>query len=575
MVWTSNLQSTALTSTQYTTSHVSRICLSSCAQNTFVKVPRVIHLWLRHVCRLRLLAKDPKPTLSLNLTNRQHTKQHTTMARTTRSAASKAAAPAPTTQLSSPPATPVPTKKPSTKSKAAPAVKIEAHATPVSNGRKRNSRKVKQEDDGDVNDLPHNLGTALPSPGDDDVEAHEEEPPKKRSKKSTKNEPDADTKMKVEAEAETKVKTDTPKKSSKAKKGGYGLTPGVSPYPDYMRPTPEECAEVVRLLEKVHGKVVVPKAVPPPSLDVAGCGEVPSVLDALIRTRLSANTTNKNSSTAFQGLVKRFGVIKEGIGKGSVDWDAVRRAPNKEVFKAIERGGLANVKSKSIQDILQMAYEENQTRKSELLSSSTNPAGAEDEPAGEKNVEIEKASQNIISLDHLHLLSTDDAIAKMLTYPGIGPKTASCVALFCLQRPSFAVDTHVFRLCQYLGWLPKTTKKGEPKVDRETAYRHCDTRIPDEFKYPLHQLLIKHGKTCPRCRAVTGQSSADWEKGCPIEHIVKRHGAKKGGSSAKDKKKAKKAADGDDEDSDTDPGLPELGDGNESELSEMESEEDD
>jgi endonuclease III len=542
-----------------------------------VKVTLVTRLRLRHVCCPRLLAKHNKPTFALTLLERQHTKQYTTMTRTTRSAALKAETPSskdtgetPATQLSSPPATPVPTKKRSTKSKAS-AVKTEDHATPVSKGRKRSSKQVKQEDDGDVNELPHNLGTALPSPGDDDVEAHEYESPKKRTRKSAKIEPGTDVKVKIEDES--KAKTDTPKKS-KAKKAGYGLTPGVSPYPDYMRPTPEECAEVVRLLEKVHGKVIAPKAVPPPSLDVAGCGEVPSVLDALIRTRLSANTTNKNSSTAFQGLVKRFGVIKEGVGKGSVDWDAVRRAPNQDVFKAIERGGLARIKSKSIQDILQMVYEENQARKSELLSSSDDPAGAEDEPTAEKNSEIEKASHNIISLDHLHLLDTNDAINKMLTYPGIGPKTASCVALFCLQRPSFAVDTHVFRLCQYLGWLPNTTKKGEPKVDRNTAYSHCDVRIPDEFKYPLHQLLIKHGKTCPRCRAITGQSSADWEKGCPIEHIVKRHGAKKGGSSAKDKKKAKKAVDGD-EDTDTDPGLPELGDGNESELSELESEQED
>jgi endonuclease III len=544
-----------------------------------VKVTLVTRLWLQHVCCPRLLAKDNKTTFALALLERQHTKQYTTMTRTTRSAALKAEAPSskgsgetPATQLSSPPATPVPTKKRTTKSKASPAVKTGDHATPVNKGRKRSSKAVKQEDDGDVNDLPHNLGTALPSPGDDDAEAHEHESPKKRTRKSAKIEPETDFKVKIEDES--KAKTDTPKKSSKAKKADYGLTPGVSPYPDYMRPTPEECAEVVRLLEKVHGKVIAPKAVPPPSLDVAGCGEVPSVLDALIRTRLSANTTNKNSSTAFQGLVKRFGVIKEGVGKGSVDWDAVRRAPNHDVFKAIERGGLARIKSKSIQDILQMVYEENQARKSELLSSSDDPAGAEDEPAAEKNAEIEKASHNIISLDHLHLLDTNDAINKMLTYPGIGPKTASCVALFCLQRPSFAVDTHVFRLCQYLGWLPKTTKKGEPKVDRNTAYSHCDVRIPDEFKYPLHQLLIKHGKTCPRCRAITGQSSVDWEKGCPIEHIVKRHGAKKGGSSAKDKKTAKKAADGD-EDTDTDPGLPELCDGNESELSELASERED
>ncbi|KAM0712390.1 hypothetical protein Q7P37_011486 [Cladosporium fusiforme] len=459
------------------------------------------------------------------------------MARTTRAAAAKAseaiarpnAISSDPPQLSSPPPTPGPAKGTSI-------VKNEPPATPATKGRKRTSKQVKQEDHGDVNELPHNLGTAMPTPGGDHNDSHANEPPKKRSRKSTKSE------VKGEDDAKVKLEDVSPKKTPKAKKAGYGLTHGVSPYPDFMRPTPEDCAEVTRLLEKTHGKVNAPKSVPPPSLDVAGCGEVPSVLDALIRTRLSANTTNKNSSTAFQGLVKRFGVIEEGIGKGSVDWDAVRRAPNREVYKAIERGGLANVKSKSIQQILQMVYEENQARKSELLSANDNPAGAANEDSGEKNEEIEKASQNIISLDHIHLLSTSEAIDKLVTYPGIGVKTASCVALFCLQRPSFAVDTHVFRLCRYLGWLPEKPKKGEPKVGRDTAYAHCDVRIPDDFKYPLHQLLIKHGKTCPRCRAITGQSSADWDQGCPIDHIVKRHGAKKGGASVKDKKKAKEAA---------------------------------
>lgn len=475
----------------------------------------------------------------INLIQSNQAQLHT-MARTTRSAAAKASEAIVKTktmssdpsQLSSPPPTPGPAK-------GTPTIKQESPATPANKSRKRTTKQVKREDEGDVNELPHNLGTAMPTPGGDDNEAYAKEPPKKRSRKSANSE--------VQEEDDANVKTEevSPKKLPKAKKAGYGVTHGVSPYPDFMRPTPEECAEVVRLLEKAHGKVVVPNAVPPPSLDVAGCGEVPSVLDALIRTRLSANTTNKNSSTAFQGLVKRFGVIEEGIGKGSVDWDAVRRAPNREVFKAIERGGLANVKSKSIQQILQMVYEENQARKEELLSSVNDPAGAENEGKGEKKAEIEKASQNIISLDHVHLLSTTEAIDKLVTYPGIGMKTASCVALFCLQRPSFAVDTHVFRLCRYLGWLPEKTKKGEPKVGRDTAYAHCDVRIPDDFKYPLHQLLIKHGKTCPRCRAITGQSSADWDQGCPIDHIVKRHGAKKGGISVNDRKKSKKAANDD------------------------------
>ncbi|KAK4508304.1 hypothetical protein PRZ48_002042 [Zasmidium cellare] len=458
------------------------------------------------------------------------------MARTTRASARASAATNGNEpqQLSSPPATPL----------AGQGKKVSAKAKPVTpaNNRKRSRNAIKQEDF-DVNELPHNLGTALPTPGNDASLEDDASPPKKRAKKSPKTE-DVDSKdIKVEDSAED-VDVKTPKKAKKPK---YSLTPGITPFPDYPRPTPEECREVTRLLSKVHGEVNVPKAIPPPSLDVAGCGEVPSVLDALIRTRLSANTTNKNSSTAFQGLVARFGTIKEGIGKGSVDWDAVRTAPQKDVFKAIERGGLAQIKSKDIQAILQMAYEENQERKN-AFSNDEGPAGAENEPETEKNEEIAKAKKNIISLDHLHLLSTDEAINKMLTFPGIGPKTASCVALFCLQRPSFAVDTHVFRLCQYLGWVPKTTKKGQAKVNRETTYSHCDVRIPDEFKYPLHQLLIKHGKVCPRCRAATGQSSANWEEGCPIEHLVKRHGAKKGGVSVAARKKAKAAANEDGED---------------------------
>ncbi|KAK3057250.1 hypothetical protein LTR09_002289 [Extremus antarcticus] len=466
------------------------------------------------------------------------------MARTTRSAANKAVAEEPN-QLSSPPATPAPAKSKTTKVRKQAAT--EAPQTPAANTSKKRTRAIKQEDEGDVNELPHNLGTALPTPGAD-PEDYTVGPAKKRAKRTPKKEAKLDEKeVKLGDIPEVDVKEEdnaaveaTPKKTPK--KANYGLTPGLTPYPDFPHPTAEKCHEVVRLLEKVHGHVQAPKAIPPPSLDVSGCGEVPSVLDALIRTRLSANTTNKNSSTAFQGLVARFGVLKEGIGKGSVDWDAVRRAPQKEVFKAIERGGLADRKSKDIQAILQIAYNENQERKAALTDPNTNPAGADQEPEQEKQEEITKATQNVISLDHIHLLSTDDAITKMLTFPGIGPKTASCVALFCLQRPSFAVDTHVFRLCQYLGWVPKTTKKGQPKVDRNTTYSHCDVRIPDDLKYPLHQLLIKHGKTCARCRAVTGQTSAGWEEGCPIEHLVKRHGMKKGGTSVKDPKKAKNAA---------------------------------
>src|SRR5947199_10445468 len=106
-------------------------------------------------------------------------------------------------------------------------------------------------------------------------------------------------------------------------------------------------------------------------------------------------------------------------------------------------------------------------------------------------------------------------------YPGVGVKTASCVMLFCMRRPSFAVDTHIYRLCKWLGWVPST-------ASRDETFSHCEVRIPDRLKYPLHQQLIAHGRTCGRCRAATGEGGEGWDSvDCPINDIVVRTGKRK------------------------------------------------
>lgn len=455
-------------------------------------------------------------------------------------------------QLSSPPTTPeAPNSRKRKAIKAEGSPETKTKDTPVAPKSAKRAKKsvVKQED---INDLPHNLGAIpnLPVKQEDDDDIKRDSA--KKTKKATKK---ASVKKEDVGDVVDKATTTTPNKKSKGKTGSYGLTPGQTPYPNYPHPTAEECEEVTRLLSKVHGKVEAPKTIPTPSLDVSGCGEVPSVLDALIRTRLSAATSGTNSSRAFAGLVAKFGILKEGIGKGSVDWNKVRQADQKEIFEAIKSGGLADVKSKDIKKILEMVWEENQVRRKELQSPCDKAPGSTNEAEEEKSAEIEKASQDVISLDHLHLLSNDDAFNALTKYPGIGPKTASCVLLFCLQRPSFAVDTHVFRLCKWLGWVPppgdsrglapgaKGTFAGPT---RNSTYAHCEVRVPDHLKYPLHQLLIKHGKTCPRCRAITGESSEGWEKGCPIEHLVQRTGGRKDfgtspkGGSAKTSRKKKR-----------------------------------
>jgi endonuclease III len=313
------------------------------------------------------------------------------------------------------------------------------------------------------------------------------------------------------------------------KKFDYGLTPGRTPYPDFKFPSAEACHQVHDLLSKAHGEVIAPKTIPDPSLTVTGCGEVPSVLDALVRTLLSGATSGSNSAKAFNGLVQRFGTLTEGIGKGSVNWDAVRRAPLQDVFEAIKSGGLADIKSKNLKALLDQVYEENQERKNRHAVEESSPTGNEksnmstdeaQEAEEVKEYDIASAKDHFLNLQYIHKYKTSKAMRALIRYPGIGPKTAACVLLFCLQRPCFAVDTHIFRICKWLGWVPD-------KANEITAFSHLDVKIPDELKYSLHQLFIKHGKECPRCRAITSPTSADWDKGCVIEDLVKRTGRKK------------------------------------------------
>ena len=217
--------------------------------------------------------------------------------------------------------------------------------------------------------------------------------------------------------------------------------PQVTPWP---APSPEQCERTVQVLEDLHGAVRRPSK--SASTHVANL----PVLDALVHTILSQNTTSANSTRAFHSLQQAFGG----------QWRQVLDAPVEEVSASIRTGGLANIKAKRIQTILQ---------------------------------EVQMAHGRL-DLEHLRDLSDEEVTAALLRFDGVGPKTASCVLLFCLRRDSFAVDTHVYRIARQQGWIP-------PKANREQAYHHLDRCVPNALKYRLHVLLIRHGKTCPHCAA--------------------------------------------------------------------------
>ncbi|KAK3935113.1 DNA glycosylase [Diplogelasinospora grovesii] len=251
----------------------------------------------------------------------------------------------------------------------------------------------------------------------------------------------------------------TPKSSAEKSKGRPAdlqarklkLYTGQSPFPDFPHPTPEECKLAHRVLSRLHGSRKRPSKVVA-SATRAGCGDSPSVLDALVRTILSQNTSDANSSRAIRSMDSVYG--------RSDKWEAIVEGGRAKLQEAIKCGGLSAVKSKAIINILQQVYERH----------------------GE------------YSLDHLHTVSSEEAMREMLSFQGVGPKTASCVLLFCLGRESFAVDTHVWRITGLLGWRPA-------KASRDETHLHLDARIPDELKYGLHVLLVGHGKKCEECKA--------------------------------------------------------------------------
>lgn len=310
----------------------------------------------------------------------------------------------------------------------------------------------------------------------------------------------------------------------------YGLTRGYSPYPHRTVPTPEQCEEVHRILVETHGAVIQPPKAPPPSIKVTGCGEVPSVLDALLRTRISANTLMENSNRAIEQLAETYGLAADGVGTGSIDWNAVRLGSTEKLANAIRVAGTPKLKAGHIKTILDMVHEEQKARAHALIEGEPVP-GAQNEDDGQMTLEVKNAIDDYLSLEHMRAMTADEAISEFVKYPGIAVKTAACVVLFCLQIPCFAVDTHVHKMCKWLGWVPE-------KANETDTFNHGEHTVPDHLKYALHQLFIRHGQDCFKCRKNTRPGTKAWIEApdCPLEHLLDR-----------DKAVAKKGEDADEE----------------------------
>ena len=200
-----------------------------------------------------------------------------------------------------------------------------------------------------------------------------------------------------------------------------------------VRPTPEECEYAVTMLAKIHPDVLTSTAeiknmrnaeqvsqhLHPSRKQSAGyvktegdnnnnfqassCGKQQTVMDGVVSTMLSQNTTAANSTRAFANLKKAF-----------PDWDTVADLETTgPIETAVRIAGLAKIRAQRILTICKTIKEER---------------------------------GGTVSLEYLRDYTSQQVKDELLRFPGLGVKTISCVLMFTLGREDeFPVDTHVLR----------------------------------------------------------------------------------------------------------------------------------
>ena len=109
-------------------------------------------------------------------------------------------------------------------------------------------------------------------------------------------------------------------------------------------------------------------------------------------------------------------------------------------------------------------------------------------------------ARNVIALSHALINKYGGGVPRtreqLQELPGVGRKTANVVLNTAFGEETFAVDTHVFRVCNRTGLAPgKNVDEVEAKLEKI---------VPQPFRRDAHHWLILHGRyTCkarlPEC----------------------------------------------------------------------------
>jgi len=168
----------------------------------------------------------------------------------------------------------------------------------------------------------------------------------------------------------------------------------------------------------------------------------------LIITVISQNTNDRNTARAFENLSRRFSISPDALAKVSVE----------EIEDAIRVAGLYRNKSRVIKELSRVILEDFNG-----------------------------------SLDFIYSMPLEEARKTLLRIPGVGPKTADVVLLFCAEKPTVPVDTHVNRVSKRLGLA-------QPNANYDGVRLALQSFFPSEEYFPVHILLILLGRKYCKAR---------------------------------------------------------------------------
>ena len=175
----------------------------------------------------------------------------------------------------------------------------------------------------------------------------------------------------------------------------------------------------------------------------------------LIVTIISQKTADRNTAEAFENLSKQFQITPEALANAEMN----------KIEESLKVAGLYRNKAKTIKQVSKIIMQKFHGDLTPILS-----------------MPFEEARKTLIQL------------------PGVGPKTADVVLLFCAEKPTIPIDTHVNRISKRLGLAPKNGDYEAIRKSLQTLYN------PKDY-LAAHILMILLGRRyckardplCKRC----------------------------------------------------------------------------